>query len=257
MNKVIDNLMNHRSIRRYKDKVIEPDILNKLLQAGLRAPSSGNLQNYSLIVVDDEDKLDRLAEETYSPFVRKAPISIIAFVDQYRFYRLCKMFDAPFHFDNADSVFVGCWDAIVALHNIVVAAEGIGLGTCYIGLIQSINNKEIFDLPDYVFAVGMVTIGYPDHEPDLRPRKQLEAIVHRNSYQKFTDVNLQTYYKDWLLNWNRYYEKLSDEKKKHWNDELGVFNNVQYIAKTVYTEERITEFGDKIAANLKKAKFHI
>ncbi|NHJ49240.1 MAG: hypothetical protein FK733_15735 [Asgard group archaeon] len=259
LNETINNLINHKSIRRYQNKEIEPEVLDKLLKVGLRAPSSGNLQNYSLLVVDDKEKLDFLAKETYAPFVSKAPISIIALVDYYRFYRLCRMFDAPFHYDNADSVFIGCWDAIVALHNIEVAAESMGLGTCYIGLILQLNNKELFNLPDYVFAAGMLTIGYPDmdHNPELRPRHEMEAIVHRNNYKDFTDNDLKLYYKDWLLNWNRYYNKLTEEKKKHWKEELGVSNNVQYITKTVYTKERIKEYSEGIALNLKRAKYGI
>lgn len=257
MNDTITNLMNHKSIRRYKNKQIEPEILEKLLDVGMRAPSSGNLQNYSLLVIDDKEKLSLLAEETHAPFVKNSPISIIALVDYHRFFRLCEMFDAPFHYDNADSVFIGCWDAIVALHNIEVAAESIGLGTCYVGLILSSNNKKMFNLPDYTFAVGMITIGYPDHEPDLRPRHQKEAIVHRNNYKQFTDEELKKYYENWLLNWDRFFEKLSKEKKKHWNEELGVKNNVQYVTKTVYTEERIKKWSEEIANNLKKAKFEI
>jgi nitroreductase len=257
MNETITSLLNHKSIRRYQEKTIEPEVLDKLLEVGMRAPSSGNLQNFSLLVVDDKEKLALLAEETYAAFVKKAPVSIIALVDYYRFNRLCKMFDAPFHYDNADSIFIGCWDAIVALHNIAVAAESMGLGTCYVGLILQTDNKKIFDLPDYVFAVGMLTIGYPDHEPDFRPRHQMEAIVHKNNYQKFTDEELKEYYENWLLNWDRFYKKLSDEKKKHWNEELGVRNNVQYVTKTVYTEERIKEWSKGIALNLKKAKYKI
>jgi nitroreductase len=257
MNDTLTSLMNHKSIRRYKDKQIEPEMLEKLLKVGLRAPSSGNLQNYSLLVIDDKEKLSLLSEETHAPFVKKAPVSIIALVDYYRFFRLCEIFNAPFHFDNADSVFIGCWDAIVALHNIGIAAESMGLGTCYVGLILSCDNKKMFGLPDYTFAAGMLTIGYPNHEPDLRPRHDKEALVHKNSYKQFTDDELKKYYKGWLRNWDHYYKKLSEEKKKHWIEELGVTNNVQYITKTVYTEERIKEYSEGIAHNLKKAKYKI
>nr|NHJ86117.1 hypothetical protein [Asgard group archaeon] len=236
---------------------IEPELLDKLLQVGIRAPSSGNLQNYSLLVVDDEGKKAKLAEDTFSPFVKNAPIVIIALIDQYRFYRLSKIHNSPFHYDNADSVFIGAWDAIVALHNIVVAAESAGLGTCYIGLILQADYRELFDLPDYTFAVGMVTIGYPDLEPEQRPRHKLEAILHRNAYTKFTDEQLLDYYDNWLQNWPRFFNKLTDERKAHWRDELGVSNNVQYVAKTVYTEERVKEWGEKITENLHKAKFAV
>jgi len=257
LNETINVLLNHKSVRKYQDKKIESEILEKLLDAGIRAPSSGNLQNYSLLVIDEKEKLEFLAEETYSPFVKEAPLVIIACIDQYRFYRLCNIYDAPFHFDNADAVFIGVWDAIVAMHNIVIAAESLGLGTCYIGLILSTKYKEILNIPDYVYAVGMVSIGYPHHETKLRSRHPKEAIVHRNTYQNFSDEKLMSLYDNWLKNWPRFYDKLSDEKKKHWNEELGVYNNVQYITKTVYTREIIEELGKKAIENLRKAKFEM
>jgi nitroreductase len=257
MNTTIDNLLNHRSIRKYEDKPIDEELLKKLLEIGNRAPSSGNLQNYSLMVLDDKEKLTLIGEETGAPFVNEAPISIIALVDFYRYKRLAEIFDAPFHFNTADSVFIGMWDAIVALHNIVVAAESLGLGTCYIGLILSTDNRKLLGLPDHVFAAGMVTIGYPANVPNLRTRLPLECLLHRNTYKIPTDDELKIYYEEFLSRWDNYYTKLSDEKKKHWNEELGVSNNVQYINKTVYTKERVEEWGKKIAENIRTAKFNI
>ncbi len=61
-NAVIDGLLNHRSVRRFKDEAIEPEVLEMLLKVGIRAPSAGNLQSYSLIVVDDWEKKEELAK---------------------------------------------------------------------------------------------------------------------------------------------------------------------------------------------------
>lgn len=257
MNETIDVLKNHTSIRRYLDKPIEQEKIDLLLQMGTRAPSAGNLQNYSLMVLDDKEKMTKIAKDAGAPFLTKAPLCIIALVDHFRFHRLCEINDAPFSFDTADGVFIGMWDAIVALHNIQVAAESIGLGTCYIGLILETDNKKMLNLPDYTFAAGMLSIGYPEIKPDLRKRLPLEAIVHKNEYQKPTDEQISEYYADWMGNWTRFYERLSDEKKKHWNEELGVYNNAQYVTKTVYTVERLKEWGDKILANIKGAKYDI
>ena len=257
MNKTIKSLLNHRSIRKYKDKPIESKILDLLLEAGNRAPSSGNLQNYSLLILDDKDKLKKIGKVVGAPFIADASICIVSLVDYYRFWRLCDAFDAPFHFDSADSIFIGMWDSLVALHNIAIAAESLGLGTCYIGMILATENQELFDLPEYVFASGMLSIGYPANIPDLRTRLPVETLVHKNSYKIPTDDELKEKYKDWLAKWDNYYEKMSDEKKKHWNEELGVSNNVQYITKTAYTEEIIEDSSKKIFKNIRKAKYRI
>ena len=257
MNDTLKTLLEHRSIRRYLDKNIEPEKLNEILYAGIRAPSAGNLQNYSLLVLDDKEKMKKIAEDAGAPFLTKAPVCVIALVDYYRFKRLCEINEAPFPFTTADSVFTGMWDAIIALHNISIAAESMGLGTCYIGLILSTNNKKILDLPDHVFAAGMLSIGYPEIIPDKRERLPLDALIHRNSYQKYKDEDLLEYYKIWLKKWDAFFAKLNNEKKKHWNENLGVYNNAQYITKTVYTKERLKEWGAKILANIKEAKYEI
>jgi nitroreductase len=257
MNETVKQLLDHTSIRRYADKPIEQDKLDLLLQIGSRAPSAGNLQNYSLLVLDDKEKMAKIAKDAGAPFLTKAPVCIIALVDHYRFNRLCAINDAPFPFATADGVFIGMWDAIVALHNIQVAAESMGLGTCYIGLILETDNKQLLGLPEYTFAAGMLSLGYPEKKPDLRKRLPLEAIDNKNEYQPPSDEEITDYYADWMLNWDRYYERLSDEKKKHWNEELGVYNNAQYITKTVYTVERLKEWGEKIITNIKGAGYKI
>ena len=257
MNQTIKNLLNHRSIRRYLDKPIEPEIIDQLLEVGLRAPSAGNLMNYSLLVLDDKEKMTQIAKDAGAPFLTKAPMCIISLVDYNRFKKLCDIYDAPFPFDCADAVFIGMWDAIVALHNIAVAAESLGLGTCYIGLILETDNKKILDLPEYVFAAGMLSIGYPEQQPDLRNRLPKEAIIQKNTYKPLTDDQIKEHYSNWMQNWDKFYEKLSEEKKKHWNEELGVNNNAQYITKAAYTEDLLDDLSKKLLENIKSAGYKL
>jgi FMN reductase (NADPH) len=257
VNPTVKSLMNHVSVRKYADRPVEPDTLSTLLEAGIRAPSAGNLQNYSLMVVDDREVMGQLAEKAGAPFLDKAPLCIISLVDHYRFKRLCGLNEAPFPFDTADAVFIGMWDAIAALHNISVAAEGLGLGTCYIGFILETDNRRILGLPDHVFAAGMMSVGYPEGRPALRTRLPLEAVVHRNTYRIPTDAELAAGYGNWMSKWDAFYEQLPEDKKKHWMDELGVRNNVQYITKTVYTRERMEEWGRLVLGNVRGAGYRI
>jgi len=257
VNPTIESLLSRTSIRRYADGPVEKEILELLLRAGVRAPSAGNLQNYSLMVVDDRNTLERLAEDAGAPFLAGAPMCIIGLVDHYRFKRLCEINDAPFAFDTADAVFIGMWDAIVALHTVSIAAESLGLGTCYIGFILETDNKELLGLPDHVFAAGMMAVGYPEAKPDLRTRLPLEAVVHKNTYSVPTDDELRARYEDWMAKWDSFYERLSDEKKKHWNEDLGVNNNAQYITRTVYTPERMREWGRLVLKNIRGAGYDI
>lgn len=156
-----------------------------------------------------------------------------------------------------DSIFIGMWDALIALHNIAIAAESMGLGTCYIGMILGTENQELFELPDYVFAAGMLSIGYPANIPGLRTCLPVDTLVHKNTYKIPTDEELKENYKEWLSKWDEFFEKLSDEKKQQWNKELGIKNNVQYITKTAYTKEIIEDSSNNIVKNIRKAEYRI
>jgi nitroreductase len=249
--------MEHVSVREYSDRPVEPETLDLPLRVAVRAPSAGNLRNYSLVVIDDREKMERLAADSGEAFVAKAPLCVVALVDHYRFGRLCRLNDAPFPFDTADAMFIGMWDAVVALHNMAVAAESLGLGTCYIGFILKADNREILGLPDHVFAAGMMSLGYPRKKPEPRSRLPLEAVVHRNTYKLPTDQEIAGFYREWMAKWDRFYASRTEEEKTRWRDELGVLNNAQYITKTVYTRDRLKEWGEMISRNIRRAGYSV
>ncbi len=241
-NSVIDCLMNHRSIRRFKSDPISPELPDQLLRAGTRAASAGNLQAYSLVVIDDPDRLEKM---TF-----RAPLAIVALVDLYRLKRWFELNDAPFYFDQAVNVFIAYWDAVIALQNIVVAAESLGLGTVYVGLVLSKNVQEGLDAPEYVFPAGLLFIGYPDESPDLRPRLPLEAVVHRNSYHAPTDDEMRAYYRDK----NKQWDELPQAKREKLR-EKGIENYAQFVTLGHYTRQFIRSESEKLIANLKRAGF--
>lgn len=96
-----------------------------ILKAGIRAATAGNLQLYALVVFDEDEQKEALG-------LTHAPLVIVAMVDLYRLKRWFELSDtAPVYNNRSNSLFIGFWDAIIALHNIVVTAESVGLGTCY------------------------------------------------------------------------------------------------------------------------------
>jgi len=252
-NAVIECLLNHRSIRRFKDKPIEPEVLEMLLKAGIRAPSAGNLQSYSLIVVDDREKKEELAKACGGQnFIADAAVNIVSVVDQFRFKKWVELNKGHFHADYAVALFIGFWDAIIALHNIVVAAESIGLGTCYVGNFLTADIQSLFGTPDYVGPAGLVSIGYPDEEPELRPRLPLEAVVHRNSYRVFSDDEIRSLYRVKDGGWKAF----SEEDKKRFA-KSDVFNVAQYVTLLHYTEDFIRSESEKLLQTIRKTKFKL
>jgi nitroreductase len=248
MNVVIDCLMNHRSIRKFKSKAVEPEKLDLILKAGTRAATAGNLQQYSLIVVDDDEKKRALGNDLGF----ESSTMIVAVVDTYRLKRWFELNDAPFYFDQACNLFIGFWDAIVALQNVVIAAESLGLGTVYLGEVLSKDLGRILGTPEYVFPAGLVVVGYPDESPDLRPRLPLEAVVHRNGYELPRDDDITAFYREKDQAW----KDLPEESRR---DLLArnIRNTAQRVTIGHYTEEFITGESKAILENLKKACFKL
>jgi len=247
-NAVIDCLMNHRSIRRFKPQPLEAGVLETMLRAAVRAPTAGNLQQYSLIVVDDAQKKRAVYD---SPLV-DAPTMIVAVVDQYRMKRWVELNGAPFYFDQAINLFIGYWDALAALHNLVIAAEALGLGTVYIGLVLSANLQQALGTPEYVFPAGMVLVGYPDEAPELRPRLPLEAVVHRNGYHIPTDDELRELYREKDSQWDQLPADIRAALEAR-----GIHNVAQRRTLGHYTREFIAHESAGVLENLKRARFKL
>jgi len=139
---------------------------------------------------------------------------------------------------------------VIALQNIVVAAESLGLGTVYVGLVLSKNVQEWLGAPEYVFPAGLVFIGYPDESPDLRPRLPLEAVVHRNSYHVPTDEETRAHFADK----NRRWEEFPHAKREKLR-ENGIENYAQFVTLGHYTSEFIRSESEKLIENLRQAGF--
>ncbi len=243
-NEVIESLMNHKSIRKFEKEPVELDVLEVILRAGTRAATAGNLQLYSLIVVDDPEKLKTLGFEF-------APLVIAAFVDQYRIKRWFEISDtAPVCVNRASNLFIGYWDAIIALHNVVIAAESLGLGGCYYGGILAMDTQKIFETPQHVFPAGMVTIGYPAETPDLKIRLPIEAVIHRNTYRPPTDEELKEYYREREGWW----DAVSDEQRAELAKQK-IRSIPQAIAIQKYSDEVVDKVSKKIEANILKSGF--
>jgi len=256
-NSVIKSLMAHRSVRKFKAETIAPEVLDLILLAGIRAATAGNLQLYSLVVVDDHERQKVLQREMVAKGVFKdeiqldVPIEIIALVDQHRLRRWFEVSNcAPVCNNRALNLFQGLWDATIVLQNIVVAAESLGLGTCYVGGIQSVNIQELFNTPEHVFPAGMVCVGYPDESPELRGRLPLEAVVHRNTYRVLTDDEIRTVHKEREGVWETVKEELKERLRKE-----NIHSIPQAVAVQKYSKQVVVGRSKGIVENLDRAKF--
>lgn len=204
MNPVIDTIMARASLRKYEDKPIEPAHRDAILQSAWRAPTAGNMMLYSVIEVTDQAIKDTLADTCdHQPFIAKAPMVLVFLADVtrwYDYYDACgvgewreaqgKSYEGP---DEADFL-LACNDAIIAAQNTVVAAESLGIGSCYIGDIMERyeTHRELFHLPDWAFPVCMLCYGYYPGGKKRTPMWRIDEkyVLHENQYHRVSPEGL-------------------------------------------------------------------
>ncbi len=206
MNPTLDLLLNRKSIRVYSDRPITDAEKQSILQAAMRAPTAGNMMLYSIIEVDDQALKDRLAVTCDNqPFIAKAPYVLLFLADYQRWYdyylaagveALCQQHSTPMRTPQEGDLLLACCDALIAAQTAVVAAESLGIGSCYIGdiLEQYETHRDIFNLPRYVLPVTLVCFGYPTSEQASRaqnPRFEQRFIIHKNNYHRLDPAEME------------------------------------------------------------------
>lgn len=190
---MIDSIKNHRSIRRYTDQQIDEATLNEILEAGIRASNTGNMQIYSIIVTRDAEVKARLSPAHFGqPMICGAAVVLTFCADVNRFKHWCAINNADAGFDNFETFISAAVDATIAAQNVAIEAEAHGLGICYLGT-TTYNPSQIIEalqLPKGVFPITTVTIGYPAEQPPLTERLPLEAVVHQDVYHDYTDDDI-------------------------------------------------------------------
>ncbi|MBK25279.1 MAG: NADPH-dependent oxidoreductase [Halobacteriovorax sp.] len=251
-----DTLLSHRSIRKYKKRPVPDRILNKILSAGTRASSSGNMQPYSIIVTTDEKLKEELLPAHFNQsMVTEAPVLLTFCADFHRMRMWLEQNDAPENFDNFMSFMIGSIDATLASQNVALAAEAEGLGICFMGTTLA-SNKEIsriLKLPKHVVPVVGFSLGYPDEMPELRDRLNLEAIVHKDIYQDYSREEITKIYKEKEEEGMKRYKSNPDLKEMI--QKTGVNNLAQVYTKVKYTKESHIKYSEDVFSCLEKQGF--
>lgn len=195
---MIETLLNHRTIRKYKTEPVEDGLLNRVLEAGCRASTTGNMQVYSVIVSEDDTMKKKLAPCHFNqPMVTKAPVVLTFCADFNRFNKWCEQRDAEPGYDNFLSFMTASIDALLVAQNVCVAAEAEGLGICYLGTTTYMakNIIEVLNLPKGVIPVTTVTLGWPDESPEQIDRLPLDAVVHYEHYTDYSTADIDRIYR--------------------------------------------------------------
>lgn len=193
-----DTYFTRRTIRKYEQREIDNDLLERLLIAGTRSSTTGNMQVYSIIVTRDQVMKKRLAPAHFNqPMVTEAPVVLTFCADFNRFNLWCRQRDAEPGYDNFLSFMTAAIDALIAAQTVCNAAEEEGLGICYLGTATYNADKiiEVLELPKGVVPVATVTMGWPALVPEQPDRLPLEAVVHHEKYHDFTPRMIDDLYR--------------------------------------------------------------
>ncbi len=189
-NETIRLLLERSSCRSFHDRKIEPEKLNYLLKAGIHAPTGGNLQPYSIIKIENKATSKKLGEMCFQDFIGTAPVNLLFCIDWNRIKRWAEIETAPF---SANESFRHFWisfqDTIITAQNICTAADALDLGTVYIGTVMEYFSelKTMFELPEGVFPVVLLCVGYPKVRPKSKRKLGVETVVHDEKYRVDSD----------------------------------------------------------------------
>ena len=245
---MLDLLNQHRTIRKYTEQEIAPELLDSLLEAACKASNTGNMQAYSIIVTRDNDIKKQLAPAHFNqPMIVQAPVVLTFCADFNRFSKWCEQRDANPGYDNFQSFMATAIDTIIAAQTFCIAAESIGLGICYLGT-TTYNAREIIEilhLPALVVPVTTITLGYPDGPANQTDRLPLDAVIHKETYNDFSNKDIDRIYSE--KENSEFYKQFVLENKKE--TLAQVFTDIRY--------SRINNefFSDKFLTVLKEQGF--
>jgi nitroreductase/FMN reductase [NAD(P)H] len=177
----------HRSHRRYAPRSVDPGLLRLLLACALSAPSKSDLQQADVVHVADRSKVDAIAALIPDmPWIAEAPVVLVFCGNHRRIHQIAEWRGIPFANDHLDHFMNAAVDAAIVMTTFIRAAEAVGLGTCPVSAIRNKPREAsaLLGLPERVFPVAGLTLGYPAHEGRITPRLPLEVTVHTDRFEE-------------------------------------------------------------------------
>lgn len=222
MNTTIDTLLAHRSIRKFTDQTIEQSVVETLIQAGQAAATSSFIQACTVIQVSQGEARNRLAEMSGNQaYVATAPVFLVFCADMHRHHLACDMHGAPMLSGFTEQFLTASVDCALFAQNVTVAAESLGLGICYIGGLrnQIAAVSDLLALPDMVYPVFGLCLGYPDQNPEVKPRLPLSVVLKQERYDDSADRALLAEYDAHVRAY--YASRTGNNKSMTWTEQIS------------------------------------
>ena len=221
--------LNRRTYRQYANEVISDEIIGQMLTEASHAPTTGNMQLYSVVTTRSQEGKGKLSPAHFNqPSVKGCDVVLTFCADFNRFVHWCEVSGAIPGYDNFQSFMTAVLDVTIFAQQFCTIAEMRGYGCCYLGT-TTYNAHQIADalnLPKRVVPVITITLGVPMGDAPKSDRLPLDAILHKEVYQDYTEDQIKRLYA----------EKEAREDSKRFVEE----NNKQSLAQ-VFTDVRYTK----------------
>ena len=241
----MESLKHRTSIRKYSSKEVPSQLITALLENAERTPTMGNLQLYSVIITRDKAIKKLLSPPHFNqPMVQNAPVVLTFCADYRRTSLWATQRQAQPGYNNFLSFLNAATDALLYCQTFCNIAEEAGLGTCFLGttIYSPQPIIDILKLPQLVFPVATITLGWPDETPALTDRLPIESIVHEETYRDYTPE---------LIN------KFSSPKEAlPENQHFVEINNKQTLAQVITDIRYTREANEAMSKGLLEALYH-
>ena len=213
---VLADMADRRVIRRYVDKPIDPELLDTLCAVALSAPSKSDLQQADIVIAGKEERAKLEALLPDNPWVKEAGALLVFCGNNRRHRLLFEWRGRPFVNDYLDPFFNAAVDSGIVLATFVAAADRVGLGTCPISAIRNHAQQvsDILGLPDHVFPVAGLGVGWPSFAGVMSPRLGLDVSIHHGRYD-------ESGLRDKIAAYDKRRELVQPYKSQRYTDKFG------------------------------------
>lgn len=242
------SLNDRKTIRKYSDREVSDGLLNRLLELSERTPTMGNLQLYSVVVTRSNEMKAALAPAHFNqPMVTEAPVVLTFCADFRRTTDWANLRKGHPGYDNLLSFMNAATDTLLYCQTFCNLAEEEGLGTCFLGTTIYMPQLIIdtLRLPQLVFPVATITLGWPAEQPSLSDRLPLASIIHAETYQEYSPEKIDEYY----------HEKEHLPENQHFVDINGTETLAQIFTDIRYTRKDNEAMSEGLMQSLKHQGF--
>lgn len=233
---IADYFTLRRTIRKYSDKPLSDNELSQMIEAASHAPTTGNMQLYSVIVTRSKEGKEALAPCHFNqPQTTGCSVLLTFCADFNRFVRWCEASEAKPGYDNFQSFMTAVIDTAIFAQQFCTIAEMNGLGVCYLGTTTYTAPEiaKILNLPARVVPLITLSVGYPAEDAEVSDRLPVSAIMHTETYSDYSEESIKEIYA----------EKEARDDSKRFVAENGKQSLAQVFTDVRYTKENNDVFS--------------